>query len=508
MASTQPASAPHDNRLRSHAIGVAGIVFFVVAAAAPLAATLGLTPITFGVGGVGAPLAYVIAAAILLLFATGYASMSRHVTSSAGFAAFIEQGLGRVAGFAAATTAVVAYNAMLLGIYGALGFFAEAEISRLFGIDLAWWVWAFIAIALVAVFGYLDVNLSARVLGLLLIGEIALLVLFDLVVPARGGQDGISFEYFMPDNLFSSGALGLTILFAASSFVGFEATAIYGEEARDPRRTVPRATYISVILIGLIYAWSAWAIGLAHGVDDVQDAALADPANFVFGMNTEYVGAWSTEIMGVLVVTSYFATVLAFHNTIARYMYSLGRGGVLPRQLGVTHEKHRSPYVASALCTLLSVVVVGGFAVSGADPFAQQFAWLTGLGAIGILALQAATAVAAVIFFRRRLRAGNEAGNLWTTLVAPLLGAAGLLAIIVLAVRNWDLLSGATSGLAAQLPWVLVLAAAVGVLLAFVKRDTVKSVSDSFGDHPPVAADAMLSGAVAPEPDQPDVPRS
>jgi len=499
MVSTDPAAAPHDNRLRPHAIGVAGIVFFVVAAAAPLAATLGLAPITFGIAGVGAPLAYVIAAAILLLFATGYATMSRHVTSSAGFAAFIEQGFGRTAGFAAAATAVLAYYAMLLGIYGALGFFAAFEMDRVFGVELAWWVWTLMAGALVAVFGFLDVNLSARVLGLLLIGEVALLILFNLVVPARGGAEGVSFEAFVPDNLFSSGALGLTILFAASSFVGFEATAIYGEEARDPRRTVPKATYISVVLIGVIYAWSAWSIGLAHGGSKVQDAANADPAGFVFGVNTEYVGNWSTEIMSVLVVTSYFATVLAFHNTIARYLYALGRGGVFPKALGVTHARFKSPYVASLVGTGISLVVVGGFAIADADPFAQLFAWLTGLGAIGILSLQAVTALAAVVFFRRR---GDLSANVWTTVLAPILGAAGLVTIIVLAVRNWSLLSGASSGLAAHLPWLLVIAAALGVLLAFVKRDTVGSVAESFGSHAPSASDATLSGAVAPDSDE------
>lgn len=499
MASTHPAPEEHDNELQRHAIGSAGIVFFVVAAAAPLAATLGLAPITFGIGGVGAPLAYVIAAAILLLFATGYATMSRHVTSSAGFAAFIEQGFGRTAGFAAATTAVMAYNAMLLGIYGALGFFAEAEMDRLFGIDQPWWLWTFIAIAFVGVLGYLDLSFSARLLGLLLIAEVTVLILFDVVVPTRGGAEGISFEAFVPNNLFTSGALGLTILFAASSFVGFEATAIYGEEARDPRKTVPRATYISMILIGVIYALSAWSIGLAHGASDVQEAANADPGNFVFGVNTKYVGNWSTEIMSVLVVTSYFATVLAFHNTIARYTYALGRGGVLPRALGRTHPKSKAPHVASLVGTVLSVIVVAAFALFKADPFAHQFAWLTGLGAIGILALQAATSAAAAIFFRRR---ADASAHLVTTLVAPILGAAGLVMIIVLAVRNWDLLSGATSGPAARLPWLLVIAAAVGVLLAYAKKDSVRSVASSFGSHDPTASDALLSGAVAPEGDR------
>lgn len=479
MATTQSEAVTHDNRLRPHTIGVAGIVFFVVAAAAPLAATLGIAPIAFGIGGVSAPLAYAAATVVLLLFATGYASMSRHVISAAGFAAFVERGFGRTAGFAAAITAVVSYCAMLFGIYGALGFFAAAEMNRLFGVNAPSWVWVLVAIALVAVLGFLDVNLSARILGVLLVAEIGLLVLFDIVVPARGGADGVSFEGFAPDSLWASGALGLTVLFAAVCFVGFEATAIYGEEAREPRKTVPRATYISVLLIGVVYALSAWAIGLAHGASKVQEAANADPGNFVFSVNTEFVGGWSTDIMSVLVVTSYFATVLAFHNTISRYVYSLARGGVLPSALGVTHRRYRSPHIASSVLTIASVLVIGLFAVSGADPFAQQFAWLTGLGGIGVLSLQAVTALACIVYFRRRRDAGRS-GNWWTTLVAPLLGAVGLVTIVVLAVGNWSLLSGATSGIASQLLWLLVIAAAIGVLLAYLKRDSVTSAFASF----------------------------
>jgi amino acid transporter len=77
------------NELKRNAIGTAGIVFFVVAAAAPLAATLGASPLVFGSTGVGGPGAYLAAMVVLLLFAVGYATMSRHVTSAGGFAAYI-----------------------------------------------------------------------------------------------------------------------------------------------------------------------------------------------------------------------------------------------------------------------------------------------------------------------------------------------------------------------------------------------------------------------------------
>jgi amino acid transporter len=481
-------------------LGVYGIVFFVVAAAAPLAATLGTAPITFGSTGVGAPGAYLIGAIVLLLWALGYARMSRFVTSSAGFAAYIERGLGRVPGFGAATLAVFSYYLMLMGIYGAFGFFTQSLVAERLGLDLPWPVWTLAAVILVGILGYLDINLSAKVLGVLMISEVALLILFDIMVPAQGGAAGVTLEAFAPANIFA-GAFGVAILFAAGSFVGFEATAIYGEEAREPRKTIPKATYVAVIFIGVFYTVTTWAIGLSYKPGEVQDAAINDPAGFVLSSNTAFVGQWSTDILAVLVITSYFATLVAFHNTISRYMYSLGRGGVLPAALGRTHGRWMSPHVASMVGTLISVIVIGAFALAGADPFFVMFAWLTGLGSVGVFSLQAATSLAAIVYFRRN----RGSGNMWTTLGAPLLGGLGVATIVVLALSNWALLTGATEGVGALLPWTLLIAVLVGVALAFIKRGSVQSITAGFEDVPPTASAALVSG-MAPTPREDDSP--
>ena len=51
-----------------------------------------------------------------------------------------------------------------------------------------------------------------------------------------------------------SGAVGVAMMFAFTSFIGFESAALYGEETRNPKRSVPLATYISVVLIAVFYA--------------------------------------------------------------------------------------------------------------------------------------------------------------------------------------------------------------------------------------------------------------
>ncbi|WP_207954772.1 APC family permease [Saccharopolyspora elongata] len=466
-------SAEGSGQLKRSAVGTSGIVFFVVAAAAPLGATLGAGPVAFSANGTGAPGMYLVAAVVLLLFAVGYATMSRHLTSAGGFTTYIAAGLGDRAGHASAGIALLAYNCMLLGLFGQFGVFAADLLAR-YGVEVTWQVPAVVALLAVGVLGYLEVNLSAKVLGVLMIAEVLILLVFDAVVISRGGSDGLNVDAFAPSNVLS-GTPGIALLFAFTCFVGFEATTIYGEEARDPHRTVPRATYVAVILIGIFYTLTTWAIGLAHG-PDAQSAAAEDPVGFVTTANTAFVGALSTEVMEILVVTSVFAVLLAFHNTLSRYMFSLGRAGLLPPALGSTHHRFHSPHRASVVQSVLTLAVLGAFMVAGADPFAQLYSWLVGLGTIAVLTLQTAVAVAVVVYFRRR--AGR--GGFWQTMVAPMLGAVGLGSGIVLALANFDVLTGITGGPASLLPWLIpvagVLSLATG-MVASLRRRPVRLVA-------------------------------
>lgn len=373
-------------------------------------------------------------------------------------------------GFVGAAVALLSYNCLLIGLYGFFGFITSSVVADLTGAQTDWKLWTFLAWSAVAILAHREINLSAKVLGVLMIGEVLILLLFDAAVLVQGGATGIDVEAFHPGNVLTDG-LGVAILFAAASFVGFEATAIYGEEAREPARTVPRATYMAVLLIAVFYSLSTWAIGLAYGGDRVRQAALDNPPGFVFAVNDQYVGAWSTVVMNVLVVTSMFAVLLAFHNTLAR-------SRVLPGRLGRTHRRWLSPHWSSAVGSVVTAVVVSAFALAGADPFAQMYAWLVGVGTVGVVSMQAATCIAVVAFFRRRKR---DEFRWWNCAIAPLLGAAGLTTIAYLAWTNWTLLTGATAGLPAHLPWLVVAAVLVGIAWAGFTRPSGVSVAGALG---------------------------
>jgi amino acid transporter len=453
------------HQLKRNALGTGGIVFVVVAGAAPLAATLGASPLIFGAVGVGGAGTFVLAGIVLLLFAVGYAAMSRHVISAGGFAAYVSRGLGAPWGFAAAFIALLAYGCMLAGIFGQLGAFAHSIMLDKAGVDLPWQAWVAIGLAAVGILGYNDIKLSARVLGVLMITEVLILLILDFAVVGQGGNSGLSAVAFEPSKVFS-GAPGVAVMFAFSTFVGFEVAAVYGEEAREPRRTVPRATYIAIALIALFYSFTMWAIAMGYGAAKVADAANADPVNFVFGLNERYVGSFTTDLMNFLVLTSLFAAVTAFHNTLSRYVFSLGRAGALPAALGRTHRRSGAPHIASIALTVTTTIIVGIFALFGADPFANLFAWLVGLGTVGVLALLAAVSLAVIVFFRRT--PGDD--RPWNTVIAPVLGFAGLVAAIYLSVHNFDALTGVTSGPVTLLPWLIPLAALTGLGVWYAKR--------------------------------------
>ncbi|MDN3027512.1 APC family permease [Streptomyces sp. S.PB5] len=447
-------------------IGVTGIVFLVVAAAAPLTAIGGALPVMFAIGnGPGVPAAYLLVAAVLLLFSVGYAAMSRHVVDAGAFYSYVTAGLGRVTGTGAAGLALLTYSAIQAGIYGLAGVTAGGLVTEYGGPDLPWWTWSGLLLALVAVLGYRNIEVGTKVLSLLIVLEVGIVAVVAVAVLVQGGADGIDLDSFTPHS-FSSGSPGIGVMFAVASFVGFEATAIYGEEARDPKRSVAKATYFAVVLIGVFYALASWAMVLAVGTGKVQSAAAEDTSGLVFAVAGQYVGSAASDLMEILLLTSLFAALLAFHSAIARYLFSLGRQGSVPAALARSHGRHGSPHIGSLAQTVSAAVVVAVFALAGADPVLQLFTWMSGLATLGVLVLMILVSVAVVVFFAR----GDADSRLWHTRIAPVLGGLGLCAVVWLVLDNFTTLIGGSAALAGLFEGVVVLFFVIGTLIALRRR--------------------------------------
>jgi amino acid transporter len=483
-------------QLRRRRLGVIHLVFFTVAASAPLTVLGGGVTTTLAVtGNAGVPLSFLILALALALFAVGYAAMSRHVANAGAFYSYLAKGLGPVWGVAGAFVALISYNTIQIGLYGLFGAgFADFAASSL-GIDLPWYVWGFAALVLVGFLGVLRVDLNASVLAVLLVLEIIAVVLYDIGAFGHPAGGAITTEGLSPSALFEPG-VGAVFAFGIAAFVGFESGAIYSEECRNPRVTVARATFVALAFTGLFYALSAWAMTVTVGPENLQAAATENGPGLVFGALAEHWSPVVADIANVLFLTSVFAALLSFHNGVARYLFALGREEVLPSGLSRVGSRSGAPVAGSLGQSLLAAVVLLVFVLAGSDPILQLFTWLSGMAAIGVVLLMAGTSAAVVGYFRNHPRAATT----WQRLVAPGAATIVLLALVLLIVANFDALLGTdpTSPLRWILPGLVLLAGVAGAIWGAFLRTRRPDVYRGIGrtamapeDEEPVALPSL-----------------
>ncbi|MDA4104391.1 APC family permease [Mycolicibacterium monacense] len=474
-------------RLKRNAVGTLGVIFMAVATAAPITAMVGNVPIAVGFGnGSHAPAGYLVATIVLGLFAIGYATMAKHITATGAFYGYISHGLGRIVGMASGlliTMAYIVFEASLIGIFA---FFFKNFLSSQFGVDVHWIIPALLMLALNAILTYFDVNLTAKVLGVFLVTEIVMLALGALAVLFQGGgpEGFVVAETLNPIGAFTPAAIagasaGLGLFFAFWSWVGFESTAMYGEESKDPKRIIPRATMIAVLGVGLFYVFVSWmaiaGTGPSKALELAQDADTS--SEIFFGPVRSTYGEWAITLFNILLVTGSFACGMAFHNCASRYLYALGREGLssgLQKTLGATHHKHGSPYIASFVQSGIALILVLGFFAAGMDPYVHMYTLLAILGTMAILIVQSLCAFAVIAYFHFHKEHPSSA-HWFKTFLAPLMGGIGMLYVVYLLWEHKESAAGTASGtlLFKLTPWIVVAIFVFGAAMAtyFKYRD-------------------------------------
>jgi amino acid transporter len=430
------------------------IVFLVMAIVAPIGGLSGPVGLGIALGnGAGMPGVFLIAMLILLCFAAGYAAMSRHVSQTGAFYAYITRGLGRPAGGAGAWIVMVAYNAAFCSMCGYIGFFAKMFFLEHTGVDLPWYFYTAIVLLIIFVLGRLNIGVSAGVLVALLAVEISLFVVFDIGVLVKYGLGVFSVTSFTPHVVWTGGWGGFSVamMFAFYCFGGVEAAAIYAEEAREPRKTVGRATYSAVLTVGLFYLVTSWCMVSAAGSETVQKTALDNPGMFGFNIVGQVLGSPAAVIMNVLVMTSLLASMAGLHQEIARYLLALGRDGLMPRVLARVHPVRKVPQVASAAALGLAVVVCLAFALAKADPLLTLASSLSGITTIGTLLLWTITSLAFVVYFRRQADT-----HYWTTFVLPAIAFVAMGGLFFLSLTRYSMITGVETAWINNLQWLFV----------------------------------------------------
>ena len=441
-------------KLRKGAVGIWGVLFLTVTGSAPISAMLFNTPIVVGFGqGVGAPAAFIFATVVLVVFSVGYVAMARKKTTAGGFYSYISFGLGREIGMGTGFGSVLAYSVFEASLCGGFAYFLNLKLAQ-FGWNVGWPWLALAMVLIISVLTYFDIRISSLVLGIGLISEIVMLLIFDGFMFAHGGLPLASlnpvnaFKALPASHLEAAGAIGVGLFFAFWSWVGFEMAPNYGEESRDPKRIVPRALYISVIGLGIFYILTSWAPFAGYPtVNAAAHQAQTNAAQYYLGPANAIAGRWVGSLLSYLIITGSFACGMAFHNTTSRYFYSLGREGLLPRQLGKTHPRWKSPYIASITQSVIAALIV-------------------------ILSVQALVSLSILIYFWRH---HQEDVHWWKTMVAPALAFITQAFVVYLLFDNIQFLGSGYS----YAKWLgpidlLVVLIGVGTAFYFKARKPVK----------------------------------
>jgi amino acid transporter len=465
-----------DRRLSGH-MGVFDIVFTVLAFNAPLSVFVGFITVIIGFGnGLGVPVTYLGAGALMALFAVGFAAMGRRLPNPGAFYAYITAGLGRPLGLGSAFVALASYLFILIGGYAFGGISWQALVRDVFGgPDLPWYLYTAMAMLVVGILGYFRIQLSARILTVCMGFEIVLMVLYDTVVFARGGAAGVNLDSFQPASIVS-GSIGLAVLFGIVCFSGFEATAVFREEARDPERTIPRATYVAIGVMAGLYAITSWAMVVGIGVADVVAQSGADPTGTALATAAQYLGKVGVDVITILLCTSILAANIATHNVSGRYIYSLSVDRIFPKFLSAVHKTEVSPHRASITTTVISLVALLACIVFKGQG-TTLYAVLVGIGGYALIMLLLLTSTSVIAYFRRR----DHDVSAWKSVIAPALACAGLLVAFVIATDNVDLMIGGNQTLAEVLVGLFLGLLAAGVIAALVLRKRRPEVYQRIG---------------------------
>lgn len=460
----------HGTHLRAGSIGVFGLMFFVFSAQAPLTGIIGPTPITIAVGnGPGAPAASLIVGVVLCLFAVGFIEFARRLDVHGAFYAYIAEALGDRVGVGAGWVAILAYGTVQAALYGLYGSIASGLLSAVVGFTIPWWVIVLITVAFVQLLGSRNIELGARLLAVLVLTEFLVITAFCIGVLVRGGgPEGFDFAASFAPSAVLTGAPGVAIVFAVGSMIGFESTAIYAEEAKDPARSIPRATYLAVAVIALFNAFALWMVVSFYGPSKVVGAAEetiagGDSSIFVLQAMGEVLGGWIIPVSAILLTTSLLAGIIAFHNGVNRYLHSLAVRGAMPRALSRTN-KHLAPANAAMTQSIMAVITTMPFAVFGSDPELTLFPWGAGVAVLALLVLYVLCSIAVIVYFQKH----DPQASLFKTRVMPVIASIALLGLLTLVVVNFGALIGSFGPISIGLLFLVPIAFIAGVISTFV----------------------------------------
>ena len=414
--------AGHDLELRHSSIGLADVLFQAITYMAPgvgLAFSIG---IAVPISGATLPLSVVVALAACTFCAVAIGQLAKHIPSAGGLYTYAARGIGPKAGF------LVGWFYVAFGIFlpGSLlilgGWFVDGFLDREIGFAPGWWFWGLIFAASIFCLTFFDVRMSAK--ATVILGAVEIAVFMALGAYMIVTETNSSAPFTPSDGADGWGGIFQGAVFAILAFIGFEAASALGEEAKNPRRTVPLGVIGSCVLVGLFYVFMTYSWNVGAQMDIVGHyEETGGSAWDAFG--NEYWGTAGAWIIAFALVNSVIACGTAATNNASRVFFAMGRTGNAPSYLGRVHPKYKSPY--------LSVITV--LAGTGTMAYALAF-WVgdilgpgtTGLGGFVVEAtlftviailIYMVSCIACVGYFSK---GGKAARNVFLHVIIPIIG--------------------------------------------------------------------------------------
>src|SRR5262245_15848081 len=323
-----------DEGLRTGVLKVRHAVITSLAVITPAAAILFLPIPIAANAGAAMPLAIVVAFVVVLVIMNAVYRFTQRISHAGSFFAFIRDSLGVRAGFVTGWLFVAFYLVFVgldLILFGAT---LNGIILAHGGPNIPWWLLMLIGLVLIWGVAVLGIRLSVRSDLVLLAFELAVLLALALTILAKGapGGDWHGQVFSTSQSPTGFGGVVLGAVFGVLAFTGFEAPAYLGEEAENPRRTIPRAILLTTAGIGIVFVFFFYVTTVGYGLPNIAKLP-ADPAPWDT-LGQQYWGSGATILIDIASVVALVAGALACQNGAARMVYALGRDGLVPRSLG------------------------------------------------------------------------------------------------------------------------------------------------------------------------------
>jgi len=354
--------------------------------------------------GPAAPIAYVVCAIAMGLIVLCFAEAGSRVSLTGGLYAYVEVAFGPLVGF---VTGVMLWAGITVATAAVSSFFADALGVLVPALATGAVRSATIVVALLglAVLNAAGVRGANKFNAAMTVAKLLPLVLLIVV-----GAAAVHRENLVWTETPHAGQVARASIVLLFAFLGVESALLPSGEVRDPARTVPRAIFIAMVAITLLYL----AVQLV--TQGILGASLAGQKTPLAAAAAIALGPWGSTLILVGSTISMFGYVSGMILAGPRMLFAFGRDGFLPSPLASVHPRFKTPYVAIVAQTLIviALALTGGF---------ERLAVI----AVGTVLIMYTACCAGVIMLRRR---GIEEGG--TPFRIPFSGVVPVLAIAVI----------------------------------------------------------------------------